>query len=106
MTNALIKFSEDTKTSCYAITAGMFIIAVAAATGSITGTLVSGALRLLGIVTLVVAVIGLANHTQILYTGTPNAINDKGVISNVLACGCLCLVVLAIIVYGSYTIVF
>jgi len=106
MSSSLVKFSEDTKTSCYAIAAGMFVVAAAAVTGSLTGRFISGALRLLGIVTLAVAVASLARNAQTLYVGTPDITQDRGAMSSVAACGGLCVVVIAIIVYGTYTLVF
>jgi len=106
MSSALVKFSEDTKTSCYAITAGMFVIAAAATTGTLTGRLVSSVIRLLGIVILAIAVASLASNAQILYASSPDITKDRGALSSVAACGSLCLVVLAIIAYGTYTLVF
>lgn len=106
MSRALTKFSEETKTSFYAVTAGMFLVAVAAATCSLTGKFASSMLRLLGIAILTVTVVGLVGNLSGLYASTPNPMRDQSIMTNVASCSALCMVVIAIIAYGSYTLVF
>ena len=106
MSYALTKFSEDTKTTCYVIAVGMFLVIATTATRNLTGKIVSNMFRLLGIFVLTFAVIGLVRNLTGLYLMVPKPIQEQSIVSNLAACSALCIVVISIIVYGSYTLVF
>ena len=106
MQDSLINFSEDTKTNCYIVVFGLFVILSAISTKQITGNIISGVIRLVGIITLGFAVSALGKSILRMYNDTPDIMKNQSVLSNTAACGCLCLVVISLIVYATYTIVF
>lgn len=106
MQSSLINFSEDTKTNCYVVVSGLFVILSAISTKQITGNLISGVIRLIGIITLGFAVAALGKSILRMYNDTPDIMKNQSVLSNTAACSCLCLVVISLITYATYTLVF
>lgn len=106
MSNAIIKFSENTKTSCYIIAAGLFVIAATTISGNITNKFISSTIRLFGIIFLAIALAKLVHNTQLLYIDANDITTNKEKMSIIAACSGLCLIILMIIIYGSYTLLF
>ena len=106
---SFITFAENTKKDFFLISGGLVLLGLSTFMTPFIGNSVSALLKIIGIVLISIAVVILVSQIKLFYTVNPNFFTDYQYApyrKNIYAgCG-MCMILLALICYATYTIFF